>query len=727
MAASASFSRTSRAAFGLLALLVVLLVPLPACATSVWEAHTGDPCCGLPDSFYKYLDANEACRGEVVQSPDNACTTTFWDTLRNDAGAQTNGACVVDTQCKCGDCLIGTPDDPRNYHSGVFAGKFSGHKLQTCPPGTTEYLGLCFLDPPKGKGPCPECVGNPINIGSGNKWESESIYRSASGQLELILFYNSQAGTSYYESLAFGKHWTMRYLVGVRDSGQGIVAVHRADGRDLEFHAPGSGNFYVADADVADKLEKLTDGSGNLTGWRYTAKEGDEVEQYDAAGKLLAIANRAGLQQTMTYSTAATPAGIAPRPDLLITVTDAFGRQLNFSYDAQLRVITVTDPAGGTYSFEYDGASGPAGAGNLTKVTFPDTKTRVYFYAESAQINGGAACSSPSAVLNNALTGLTDEDGNRYATWSYDCQARATASVHALGADQYSIDYGTGTATTYVDARGTFRSTALQRALGIARGTGTSQPAASGSGTVSTAASYDANGNPASRTDFNGNRTNYTYDLARNLETSRTEGLTSAGATTAQTRTISTAWDATFRLPTGVAEPLRITTSTYDADGTQCGARGALCSRSIQATSDANGSQGFSATPLGSARAWTYTYNANGSVLTVNGPRTDVADVTTYTYYANDDADLGKRGNIATITNAAGHVTSIAAYNAHGQPFTIVDPNGLTTTLVYDARQRLTSRAVGTETTSYDYDSVGQLIKVTLPDGSYLSYTYDAA
>ena len=35
---------------------------------------------------------------------------------------------------------------------------------------------------------------------------------------------------------------------------------------------------------------------------------------------------------------------------------------------------------------------------------------------------------------------------------------------------------------------------------------------------------------------------------------------------------------------------------------------------------------------------------------------------------------------------------SITAYNAHGQPLTIVDPNGLTTTLAYDARQRLTSR-----------------------------------
>jgi YD repeat-containing protein len=147
----------------------------------------------------------------------------------------------------------------------------------------------------------------------------------------------------------------------------------------------------------------------------------------------------------------------------------------------------------------------------------------------------------------------------------------------------------------------------------------------------------------------------------------------------------------------------------------------------VQATTDANGAQGFSATLAGTPRTWTYTYNANGSVLTVNGPRTDVSDITTYAYYANDDIDPAKRGNVATITNAAGQTTSITAYNPHGQPLTIVDPNTLTTTLTYDERQRLNTRSVGGELTTYDYDGVGQVTKMTLPDGSFLSYSYDAA
>ena len=136
---------------------------------------------------------------------------------------------------------------------------------------------------------------------------------------------------------------------------------------------------------------------------------------------------------------------------------------------------------------------------------------------------------------------------------------------------------------------------------------------------------------------------------------------------------------------------------------------------------------GFSATAASTPRTWSYTYNARGKLLTANGPRTDVADTTTYTYYPDDDPDLGKRGNVATTTNAAGHLASVTVYDAHGQPLAIIDPNGINIALTYDARQRLKTRTVGAETTTYDYDGVGQLTKVTLPHGSFLSYDYDAA
>ena len=109
-------------------------------------------------------------------------------------------------------------------------------------------------------------------------------------------------------------------------------------------------------------------------------------------------------------------------------------------------------------------------------------------------------------------------------------------------------------------------------------------------GNVTAATTYDTNGNVASRTDFNGHVTQYTYDLTRNLETSRVEAFG-----TPEARTITTAWHPVFRLPTHRAEPLRLTTLVYDDTGTTCGARGALCSMTVQATTDPTGAQGLNA------------------------------------------------------------------------------------------------------------------------------------
>jgi RHS repeat-associated protein len=84
-------------------------------------------------------------------------------------------------------------------------------------------------------------------------------------------------------------------------------------------------------------------------------------------------------------------------------------------------------------------------------------------------------------------------------------------------------------------------------------------------------------------------------------------------------------------------------------------------------------------------------------------------------------------GQINTITNALGHVTTFNSYNAHGQPLTMTDPNGVLTTLTYDARQRLKTRQVVTETTTYAYYATGLLQTITLPDSSTITYGYDAA
>jgi len=576
----------------------------------------------------------------------------------------------------------------------------------------------------KALGPGPACqpgigaspfVGNPCNAGTGTKFHAETLYAGVAGSpLFEQLSYNSRllADQGAVVLPNFGMGWRGRYQRGLRLLPTGVVLMRRNTEQGIDFAPPASGNVYVPDADIVDRLERLTDGSGNTTGWKYTVAADDSTELYSSARRLLSITDRAGSTVTLTYSTASTPPSVAPGPDYLISVSDQFQRSLSYFYDSQGLMTHMTDPAGGTYTFARDTNK------NLVSITFPDGSVRQFLYNEAANTVG--------SNLPYSLTGIIDENGGRFATYKYGEQGRVISTEHAGGANKSTLAYTTVFVTTTVtDALNVSRIYGLTTSHGMVRSTGVTGPTCPSCGPA--ALTHDANGNVASRTDWNGNRANYTYDLTRNVEISRVEGLTSAGAATPQTRTISTQWHSTFRLPTAIAEPLRITTFTYDANGATCGARGALCSKSIQATTDANGSQAFSAAASGSPRTWTYTYNGNGSVLTVNGPRTDVADVTTYTYYANNDATVAKRGNVATITNAAGHVTSITAYNLHGQPLTIVDANGLTTTLTYDVRQRLKTRTVGGELTTYDYDLAGQLTKVTLPDGSFLSYTYDGA
>ena len=56
-----------RMLFRAIALFLSLLAPPAASATDVWAGATGDPCCGLPPEFWKYLDANEVCDKEFPE------------------------------------------------------------------------------------------------------------------------------------------------------------------------------------------------------------------------------------------------------------------------------------------------------------------------------------------------------------------------------------------------------------------------------------------------------------------------------------------------------------------------------------------------------------------------------------------------------------------------------------------------------------------------------------
>nr|WP_296891450.1 DUF6531 domain-containing protein [Thiobacillus sp.] len=539
---------------------------------------------------------------------------------------------------------------------------------------------------------CPK-LGDPINPAVGNKFQIETDY-STSGALPLSLIRTYNSGTSAVFTIGVG--WQHNYDRYIDVLASGAVEAMRADGKAYTFTA--TNGIYSA-PDTNDTLQP----NASTGGWTYTSAQGDVVETYASSGRLITITDRNGLTLTFGYD------GYVR----LSTVTDSFGHQLSLTYDTNSRIATMTDPAGGHYIYTYDTSN------NLSSVTYPDSKTKTYLYE------------NPS--LPNVLTGITDENGDPYSVTQYDSQGRATLTEEgpnmASPAGQHTLAYGTNS-TSVTDPLGTARTYNFQTILGVVKSTGVSQPGGSGYSASSSAITYDANGNIASRADFNGHKTCYAYDLARNLETARVEGLASSAscpsdpatytpaANTAE-RKILTQWDTRFRLPTKVTEAGRETTTVYDSHGN-------ITSRSIKDTAS------------GQTRTWTTTYTYHATVPGVlvqkveDGPRIDVADLTTTDYYAPDENctgdPLGCRGQVKQVTNALGHITTYNQYDANGRVLRTTDPNGiLVTTFSYSPRGWLLSRTVGSETTSFDYDYVGQLIKFTRPDGSFVSFEYDTA
>jgi YD repeat-containing protein len=164
-------------------------------------------------------------------------------------------------------------------------------------------------------------------------------------------------------------------------------------------------------------------------------------------------------------------------------------------------------------------------------------------------------------------------------------------------------------------------------------------------------------------------------------------------------------------LPTQIVEPGRTTTFTYDTNG-----------RVLTKTETDTTTQSVPYSTNGQTRTWTFTWDATGLLLSVNGPRTDVADTTTYAW---------NNGVLASVTNALGQAVQINAVTQRGLPATTTDPNGVVTNLTYDQRGRLTGvtrqSPGGDSTTRLVYDAVGLVTAIILPDGTRLDYEYDNA
>lgn len=414
--------------------------------------------------------------------------------------------------------------------------------------------------------------------------------------------------------------------------------------------------------------------------WIFTDVD-DTEETYDSSGKLLLITYRNGQTETLVYTLTGAQEG-DDNSTTLDKVTGPFGHSMTFSYDASGRLTTVATPDGDiTYLYDND---------KLDTVRYSDDTERRYVYED--------------ADLPHHLTGIIDENNDRFATWEYDAAGRAILSEHAGGKEQVEFAYNTNGTTTLTMGNGAERTYTFSTQQGQRRVSSLSGDVCSTcAGGEIASRTYDSNGFLDEVTDWNGNVTK-TVRNDRGLTETLTEG---DGST--EERETTTTWHSTFRLPTEINAPKHDIEYVYDSNGNPT---------SITITDGTD------------SRVWGFTYNSYGQVLTANGPRTDVTDVTTFDYYS---CTTGVQcGQLESVTNALSQLTTYDGYDASGRLLQMTDPNDLETAFTYDDRGRLltvtqTPTTGSPRVTIFTYDDAGQLVTAQMPDGLELTYTYTAA
>ena len=406
---------------------------------------------------------------------------------------------------------------------------------------------------------------------------------------------------------------------------------------------------------------------------------------YNADGNRISTTDAEGHKSTVTFDAA----------DQKTATTDADGYKTTYAYGNNGLLSTVTDAGGGVTSYSYNAAE------EKTQVNAVSRKT-VYSYDLDGRLltttSPGGGITTSVYDADGEVTNVTDPDGNA-TTFTYDAAGHRLTSTDPLGRVS---------TTTY---------TPDSRVATITQPDGSTKQY-----------TYDGDGNTLTFVNADSIQTTYTYDSDDRLISKSEPGglvtgytLDAAGNDTKMTRpdgsTITYAFDADNRVtsatPSGTGSTA--TSWVYGADGERTSMK------------DATGTT-------------SYTYDADGQVLTVkNGAAQTVkyaydktGDVTTLTYpstkavtYAFDKAE-----EMTSVTDWSGNKTSFT-WSADGMRASQVGADGVTDTRTYDKADRLTqivdkTSAATLATYGYTYDAAGQLTAdaTTDPAVTALKHTY---
>jgi|GEM_PF-3600502 len=595
-------------------------------------------------------------------------------------------------------------------------------------------------------------VGNPINFISGQKKDVRIDFKSADGRFVIKRHYNSAPFAGAFRgntntismTREFGQNWYLgefptlgadithrvsgdysNYLFtdstgyGVGLTGYGDVQGGNAAGRLTASYRLEHPDGPVADDTTEDRTVSIIHKNGKKYNFVFPPTKGRALR--DVTRKPVSVDFGEGYTQTFDYNADGS----------LASITDNYGRQATFEYNVTAwRVangvendIVVDDIPYDIVRYQSGGESvvRQAELGTLKRINFPDGTYTEYSYDSVDAYNAywgkkerllEATKFDPSGTeihkevyhyederIPYALTGVTDDAGIRFATWSYDEQGRANMSEHAGGVDRVDI------VTNFENGVRSSSTREVTNALGHTKtynvGTRSSTYSVSsmqGEGTADVKPTNETyryipgTGGLLSKED----------PLSRQQSrTSNSRGLTLSkiyAEGTSEEFIATYEWHPRFNRPTQTVMPGLTTDYVYDDEG--------RIRSMLQTDTSAN-----PAPP----REWTYTWFGS-NLASVNGPLPGAVDVTAFDH-VNE--------KLIRVRNELGHETNITAHNAVGAPASFTDPNGVQTLLRYDARHRLTRIERAGAITEIGYTPTDLTSDITSPNGNRLAFAYN--
>jgi RHS repeat-associated protein len=375
----------------------------------------------------------------------------------------------------------------------------------------------------------------------------------------------------------------------------------------------------------------------------------------------------------------------------LASVTDALARTDSLYYDDADRLIRQVLPNGSAILYGYDAN------GNLTSLTPSGRPAHGFAYDAADQdsvyappsLGAGSWATEYRYNLDGQLTRVIRPDAQEIGL-GYDFAGRLDTLTTPHGAYSFGYSASSGQLTSVSAPGGSSLSFSYDGILPTAVGW-------SGPVSGSVGVSYDNNFWVTQQTVNGGNAVSFGYD---------NDGLlTSAGS-------LSVARDPQNGLITGSTLGSFATSWTYSSFGELASDTARFSSTVIYRNSYTRDDLGRITAKQelidGVTASYTFAYDSVGRLELVTR---DGLPVESYTYDAN--------GNRLSFTSPGG--TLVGSYDDQDRLLSYGDA-----TYTYTAHGELTSKTVGSATTTYQYDVLGNLRTVTLPGGDTIEYMIDA-